>query len=363
MAHALRTAWNARQHWLSRAFLVCIILFMLLILRNWQNDRRNMASQNATGLSSVSFDSTSMWRKQNILPWSRTERRPPKGLDVSVPLSGGTIGGVGGRFPPPARAARNRAQLVTPPDNLEHMVVRTATLDIIVADPLHAAEQLRELASHLSGFVVRSRINGSDNSTRSAQVTLRIPAKYFDEARNDVRSIAKTVEQDSAEVQDVTREYVNQEAILRNARAEELQYLSILKRATAVKDVLEVSSKIAEVREGIDQSEADQHFLQHQVEMSLLTINIRALAQVQALALHWRPLYEAKVSLRSALAGMADYADAMVSLFLNLPVLAMWGITIVALLKLGWMLLRRIVQMFIPGITTWLHRPAKPQTA
>jgi len=140
------------------------------------------------------------------------------------------------------------------------MVVRTGTLEIIVVDPLQAAEQLRDLATHLSGFVVSSRVTGSDERTRSAQVTVRIPAKYFDEARTRVRRIAKAVEQDTSEARDATREYVDKEASLRNARAEEAQYLEILKRAAAVKDILEVSSKLAEVRGRIDESEADLRF-------------------------------------------------------------------------------------------------------
>ena len=178
-----------------------------------------------------------------------------------------------------------------------------------------------------------------------------------------MRRIAKTVEQDTVEARDATREYVDQEARLRNARAEEAQYLAILKRAAAVKDVLEVSSKLAEVRGRIDESEADLRFLDQQVEMSLLTTNISAVAQAQVYGVHWRALYEARLSLRGALVGMADYADAMVALFLNLPLVVIWGFTIVALLKVGWMVLRRIVLLFFPGLTTWLRRPVKVQEA
>jgi len=53
----------------------------------------------------------------------------------------------------------------------------------------------------------------------------------------------------------------------------------------------------------------------------------------------------------------------MVALLLNLPVVVIWSFTIVALLKVGWMVLRRIVLMFFPGLTTWLHRPLKSQEA
>ena len=87
------------------------------------------------------------------------------------------------------------------------------------------------------------------------------------------------------------------------------------------------------------------------------------MAQAQVCGVHWRPLYEARLSLRGALVGIADYADAMVTLLLNLPVVVIWGFTIVALLKVGWMVLRRIVLLFFPGLTTWLRRPAKVQEA
>src|SRR6266480_1763495 len=104
---------------------------------------------------------------------------------------------------------------------------------------------------------------------------MRIPAEHFDDARAQVRTIAKAVEQATVEARDVTREDVNQEASLRNFRAEEAQYLAILKRATAHggQDVLEVSSKLAEVRGRIEEGEADLRLLHHQVEMSLLTTN------------------------------------------------------------------------------------------
>src|SRR5207253_7844186 len=68
--------------------------------------------------------------------------------------------------------------------------------------------------------------------------------------------------------------------------------LSSMRPRTSVKDVLEVSSRLAEVRGRIDESEADLRFLHHQVEMSLLTTNISAVAQAQVFGVHWRPLYE-----------------------------------------------------------------------
>ena len=363
MVQTLRTAWKANRHWVVAGFLGATTLFLLLIFMSWRNEQRGIASSTATGLAAVnSWSTQSMWRSSPLLPsWPRRERVRPVGVDYLTPSPkgpvggsiGGVIGGVAGNPPPPAHRNSNSN---ASPEIPERQVLRTGSLEIIVSDPLQAAEQLRSLAAQLSGFVVSSNINGSDEGTRFAQVGMRIPAEHFDEARAEVRKIAKTVEQDTIEAHDVTRESVNQEAALRNARSEEAQYLAILKRAAAVKDVLEVSSKLAEVRARIDELEGDLQLLHHQVEMSLLTITIRGMAVAQAFGFHWRPLYEAKVALRGAFAGMADYVDDMVALFLNLPIIAIWMLTIVALIKLGWVVLRSIARLFFPGSTIWLRR-------
>jgi len=353
MVQAVRTAWNANRHWLAAGFLASTSLFLGLIFVNWRNEHLGIAEQKATGLAANAWDPTSQWLQKSILPLSKQRAR--MGVDYASSTLGGVIGGV------PAATFKLRLASSSAADHADRQVIRSGTFEIIATDPLLAAEQLRNLATHLSGFVVSSKVSGSDERTRSAQVTVRIPAQHFDEARAQVRTIAKAVEQDAVEARDVTREYVDQEATLRNSRAEEMQYLAILKRATAVKDVLEVSSKLAEVRGRIDGLEADLRFLHHQVELSLLTTNITAMAEAQVFGIRWRPLYKAKLSLRGALSAMADYGDSIVELFLNFPVIAMWSFTIVALLKVGWIVLRRILLLFFPALATWLRRPVQSQ--
>jgi len=154
MAQAVRTAWNASRHWLATGFLASTILFLLLMFINWRNEHRGIASQKATGLTSVSVDSASVWHQKNILPWASTERHVRSGLDSISGSPGGMTGGVLGGVPGSVRLAENGSQPATPLENTERMVVRTGTLEIIVVDPLQAAEQLRDLATHLSGFVV-----------------------------------------------------------------------------------------------------------------------------------------------------------------------------------------------------------------
>jgi hypothetical protein len=346
-------AWKAQRHWVAAGFLLSTGLFSLLVYLNWRSEQLGISQQSATGLSAATgntWDFRSHWSQRRLLPLSRQRARM---VDLASVMTGGVVGGL--------RNAAFTPALASSVDSAERQVIRSGTLEIIATNPLHAAEDLRDLATRLSGFVVSSKTNGSDESMQSAQVTVRIPAERFDEARAQVRVIAKSVEQDSVEARDVTREYVDQEAALRNARAEEAQYLLILKRAASIKDILEVDSKLAEVRAHIDELQGELRLLHHQIEMSLLTVNITPMADAQVLGIRWRPLYKAKLSLRAALSAIADYADSMLELLLNLPIIAIWAFTVIALLKIGWMVLRRIILLFFPALGTWLRRPLQSQ--
>ena len=85
----------------------------------------------------------------------------------------------------------------------------------------------------------------------------------------------------------MTKDYVDREAQLRNLRAQEAQYLGILKQAKTVKDTLQVSDKLNDVRSEIEQQQAEFEALSKQVEMVALSVSVRAEADVQAFGLRW----------------------------------------------------------------------------
>src|SRR5262249_42510137 len=111
--------------------------------------------------------------------------------------------------------------------------VRTGAMDLIVKNPAEAAEKIRRLAESAGGFLVNSQVSGADAAS-TAEVVIRVPVARFEEIRAEIRKLGLRVESDRLEVQDVTKDYVDREARLRNLRAQEQQYLAILKRATTV---------------------------------------------------------------------------------------------------------------------------------
>src|SRR4029077_15004866 len=119
--------------------------------------------------------------------------------------------------------------------------------------------------------------------------------------------------------EDVTKQYVDEAARLRNLRAQETQYLGILKQAKTVKDTLEVSDKLNEVRGEIEQQQAELDLLSKQVDTVALTISLRPETDVRVFGLNWRPLYHLKLAARQGLDSIGDYASAMGLFLFYLP--------------------------------------------
>ena len=228
---------------------------------------------------------------------------------------GGVPGGVPGRDLMPLNAT---VAAVSSAASEDRKLVRTGAMDLVVKNPGESAEKIRQLADRMGGFLQSSQVAGSSNSM-SASVTIRVPAARLEEARSEVRKLGLRVEADRLEAQDVTKDYVDREARLRNLSAQEAQYLGILKQAKTVKDTLQVSDKLNEVRSEIEQQQAEFEALSKQVEIVALNVSLRAEADVQAFGFQWRPLYQLKLAAREGLQSLADYATSMVSFAFYLP--------------------------------------------
>ncbi len=223
--------------------------------------------------------------------------------------------------------------------SMERKMVRNSSVDLVVQKPAEAAEKIRELAEGLGGFLVSSQVSGGSNAGGAA-LTIRVPAAKFEEARAEIRKLGLRVESEKVDAQDVTRQFVDEDANLRNLRAEEAQYLSILKQAHTVKDTLAVTDKLSDVRGQIEQQQAEFNALAKQTETVAIAVSLRAEAEAQVSGLHWRPLYQMKLALRDGLDAVADYGVAMTSFVFYLPAVLLWMGTIAMGVGVGWKVVR-----------------------
>ena len=218
-------------------------------------------------------------------------------------------------------------------------MVRNASIQLIVRHPKEASDTIRQLAEQAGGFLVSAEVLGGEEAT-SASLTIRVPEGKFTEVREKIAKLGVRTESEKLEAEDVTKQYVDLSARLRNLRAQETQYLGILKQARTIKDTIEVSDKLNEVREQIEQQQAEFDALSKQVETVALAVSLRAEADVQVFGVEWRPLYRLKEAARDGIDGVGDYASAMASFLFFIPALLLWVATILLGAALAWRLMR-----------------------
>jgi uncharacterized protein DUF4349 len=244
-------------------------------------------------------------------------------------VAGGGAGGDQDRF-------RTFSTPSNPPDR---KMIRTASLELLVKNPKETSDKIRLLAEHVGGFLVSSESNGGENAS-SASLTVRVSSNSFEQVREEVTKLGLRIEGEKLEAQDVTKQYVDVSARLRNLRAEETQYLGILKQAKTVKDTVEVSDKLNEVRGEIEQQQAEFAALSKQVETVALSVSLHAESDAQVFGLHWRPLYQMKLAARDGIDGVADYASSMASFVFYVPAILLWLATVLIGAAIAWRILR-----------------------
>lgn len=302
-----------------------------------RDQARGIASEKASGLAAVSggvgWEPISLWRQTSVLRHFRSEAYLQKGIVGGVSVDRAVVA------LPSLMTFSGGRSIGDESTSEDRRLVRTDALGLIVKTPTETAEKIVQIAQGAGGFLVTSNVNGGVDAT-SASLSIRVPAGKFDEVRDQIRKLSLRVESESIDAQDVTKQYVDQESRLRNLRAQEQQYLGILRKAANVKDTLEVSDKLNEVRGAIEERQAEFEALSKQVETVAINITLRTEADAQVFGLNWRPLYQMKISAREGLDGFGEYAASMAAFVFYLPTILLWLFTILVGAALGWRILK-----------------------
>src|SRR5262249_42577270 len=142
-------------------------------------------------------------------------------------------------------------------------IIHKAELALQVTNCTETQKKIEALAADEGGFLESSTLEEN-----SAEIKLRVPSARFDEVRGKLRDLAVLVRQDSISAADVSKQYIDREARLRNMRAQEQQFLEIMKKAHTVPDVLAVTKELDQVRGEIERADAEFRHLKDQIDMA-----------------------------------------------------------------------------------------------
>lgn len=180
--------------------------------------------------------------------------------------------------PPPEMIVGRPSFGVTPPViietgqlDIDRMIVRTANVQLVVNNVPVALDQIAELAQGFGGYVVSSNRFGEEENL-TGNIVFRVPAESFDNAMRALRGLAVEVKSESTSSQDVTEEYSDLAAKLRNLEATEEQLLRLLEKAEKVEEILSVQRELSRVRGEIEQIKGRMQFLERTSETSLIQV-------------------------------------------------------------------------------------------
>jgi hypothetical protein len=164
-------------------------------------------------------------------------------------------------------------------------VVRTADVTMGVADGAftRAFDAITAAATAEGGYVSASTTSatattgqgGGDRGgrPRSGDVTLRVPAHRFDVVHRSLAGLG-TIEQEQLRGDDVTAQIVDYDARLRSLQAEEDALRTLVGRATAVGEVLQVQSQLFDVRQQAERLQAQRDQLDGQAALATFHVSV-----------------------------------------------------------------------------------------
>lgn len=218
----------------------------------------------------------------------------------------------------------------------ERMIVRTVELTMYVQDVEASFELIQALAEEMGGYVSHANTWHQGEYLR-ARLTIRVPARGLDGALNQIKSLATEVERESTSGEDVTEEYTDLEASLRNLEATEVELRELLttvrQRTGKAEDILAVHRELTSIRGQIEHIKGRIQFLEQM--SALATVHVELTPDVLSRPLtvgRWEPRGTAGNAVRALIEMMQFLTDAGIWIVIvGLPVLILVAIPIVIL--------------------------------
>ncbi len=219
----------------------------------------------------------------------------------------------------------------------ERRIVKTGEITIRVPNVANALASVRAAALQMGGYIGGSQAGTLDDS---ATLTLRIPAARFDDALAALHELDGKVLVEATREEDVTASIVDLTARIDNLEASESQYRALLARAEKIDDVLNVQSRLDDVRGQIEQLKGQLKSVSGQADLATLTVTLTPDAQpVQKASAGWDPGATAS----QALAALVDIGKGLASVVIWFAIV--WLPILLVLAIIGLIVLRGLLEV------------------
>ena len=155
-------------------------------------------------------------------------------------------------------------------------VIRNGALTLVVESPTTAVAGIEQIIAGIPGAFIATADVRQAGDLQPTSLTLRVPAAAFDRAMSALRALAEEVLAEQVTARDVTEEYTDLDARLRNLQAAETQLLTLVEQANTVDDLLKVEKRLSEVRGEIEQLQGRFNVLENRIALATIRVLLHA---------------------------------------------------------------------------------------
>jgi hypothetical protein len=218
----------------------------------------------------------------------------------------------------------------------EKKIIKTGNLSLKVEKTDTAAEAIGNIAKVNGGDVYNSNFYESMQGTKVGYLSVRVPYDNFEKTFSEIKAVATQVVSESTNAADITEQYIDLEARLKNKQAEEESFIKLLDRSGKMEDVLAVTKELARVRGEIEQLEGQKRYYDSQVDMSTITVNLSEDVAITPVNKDWRPWQVVKAAVKELIANGQGFVDGTIRfIVIGLPVLFVYALILWILYLIG----------------------------
>ena len=160
---------------------------------------------------------------------------------------------------------------------VEQKLIKTVRMDVETEDLEALLPQISSKIAELGGYVENQDLyNGSSYSSyrsRSANLTIRVPAENLNGFVEDVKGVSNVVSYNES-TENVTLQYVSTESRMKALEVEQQRLLELLAKAENMSDLLEIEARLTDVRYELESVTSQLRVLANQVDYATIHLYI-----------------------------------------------------------------------------------------
>lgn len=155
----------------------------------------------------------------------------------------------------------------------DRMIIYNGYISLETDDIDGTLNRIRSLAEGYNGYVAGTSRSMIGNQAL-ADITIRIPQNRFRSTIDDILTYGKVLDERSTS-EDVTEQYIDLKARLKNLEILEESLADLLNRTATIEEILKVEQELARIRGEIDSLQGQLNYLERNVTMSMIKVSLR----------------------------------------------------------------------------------------